>query len=59
MIPNYIDKGAKVVRYKVKRHGSDRERREELIRRHSSGGSSCHLQEQLPLITPVYCCSHC
>lgn len=58
MIPNYLDKSAKVIRFKVRRHGSEGERREELIRRHSLGGSSCHLQEQSLNISPFYCCSH-
>lgn len=44
MILNYLDKSAKVIRFKVRKNGSEGKRREEF--RHSLGDSSCHLQDQ-------------
>lgn len=46
-------------RVQVRGRGHEGGRREKLIQRHSSGGFSCHLQEQSLHTSPVCCYSHC
>lgn len=53
MFTNYPDKSAKVIRFKIKKHVSEGERRKELNSVTPLGGSSCHLFTAVAAAKPM------